>query len=135
MMRARSSVYYTNNGQPMAPFSAYDTLTAPQLTGLVQIPIDSLPVMHCLQQSMSPAGNDTAAFAGDQFTRLELQCFIRRFDCSTAIDTLPLSSVYTGTGLFQSECNPTENLSCTPLAIAADSIPFNANRVGGSARY
>ena len=58
----------------MAPFSAYDTLTAPQLTGLVQIPIDSLPVMHCLQQSMSPAGNDTAAFAGDQFTRLELQC-------------------------------------------------------------
>ncbi|HOZ91149.1 MAG TPA: T9SS type A sorting domain-containing protein [Bacteroidia bacterium] len=127
MMRARSSVYYTNNGQPMAPFSAYDTLTAPQLTGLVQIPIDSLPVMHCLQQSMSPAGNDTAAFAGDQFTRLELQCFIRRFDCSTAIDTLPLSSVYTGTGLFQSECNPTENLSCTPLAIAADSIPFNAN--------
>ncbi|MFN8236099.1 MAG: hypothetical protein U0X89_08210, partial [Bacteroidia bacterium] len=74
MMRARSSVYYTNNGQPMAPFSAYDTLTAPQLTGLVQIPIDSLPVMHCLQQSMSPAGNDTAAFAGDQFTRLELQC-------------------------------------------------------------
>ncbi len=127
LMRVRSGVYYDNNGQLMAPFSAYDTLTPPQLTGLVQIPFDALPVMHCLQQSMSPAGNDTAAFAGDQFTRLELQCFIRRFDCSNTIDTLPLSSVYSSTGLFESECNPTENLSCTPLATAADSIPFNAN--------
>ncbi|HNF41806.1 MAG TPA: hypothetical protein PLS40_12580, partial [Bacteroidia bacterium] len=46
LMRVRSGVYYDNNGQPMAPFSAYDTLTPPQLTGLVQIPFDSLPVMH-----------------------------------------------------------------------------------------
>lgn len=127
MMRVRSSVYYNNNGQPSSPFSAYDTITPPQLTGLVQIPLDSLPVMHCLEQSMSPTGNDSAAYAGDQFTRLELQCFIRRFDCSTAIDTLPLSSVYISTGLFNSECYQTQNTSCSPLETAADSIPFLLN--------